>query len=54
MAEAWELFNNLMEKDFGIHVELGDDAKYVVKVREISCSILIQVVLWNPKMCYIY
>jgi hypothetical protein len=31
MTEAWELFNSLMEKDSGIHVELGDDAKYVVK-----------------------
>jgi hypothetical protein len=31
MTESWELFNNLMEKDSGIHVELGDDSKYAVK-----------------------
>jgi hypothetical protein len=31
MTEARELFNNLTE-DSGIHVELGDDAKYAVKV----------------------
>ena len=31
MTKSWELFNNLIEKDSGIHVELGDDAKYVVK-----------------------
>jgi hypothetical protein len=31
LDEARELFNSLMEKDSWIHVELGDDAKYVVK-----------------------
>jgi hypothetical protein len=31
MTEARELFNSLTEKDSGIHVELGDDAKYAVK-----------------------
>jgi hypothetical protein len=31
MTEAWELFSILTEKDLGIHVELGHDAKYVVK-----------------------
>jgi hypothetical protein len=31
MTEAWELFSSLTEMDSGIHVELGDDAKYVVK-----------------------
>jgi hypothetical protein len=31
LDEAWELFNSLTEKDSGIHVELGDDAKYAVK-----------------------
>jgi hypothetical protein len=30
LDEALELFNNLT-KDSGIHVELGDDAKYAVK-----------------------
>jgi hypothetical protein len=32
MTEARELFNSLTKKDSGIHVELGDDAKYAVKV----------------------
>jgi hypothetical protein len=31
MTEARELFNSLTETDSGIHVELGDDAKYAVK-----------------------
>ena len=31
MTEAWELFSSLTETDSRIHVELGDDAKYVVK-----------------------
>jgi hypothetical protein len=31
MMEAWELFKSLMEKDLGIHVELGDDVKYAMK-----------------------
>jgi hypothetical protein len=31
MIEARNLFSNLMEKDLGIHVEIGDDAKYAVK-----------------------
>ena len=31
MMEAQELFSRLMERDLGIHVELGDDAKYAVK-----------------------
>lgn len=31
MTKAWELFSSLMEKDLGIHVVLGDDAKYSVK-----------------------
>jgi hypothetical protein len=31
MEKAWELWSSLMEKDLGIHVELGDDAKYVMK-----------------------
>jgi hypothetical protein len=31
MIEERDLFNNLMKKDSWIHLELGDDAKYVVK-----------------------
>ena len=31
MKKAQEIFSSLIEKDSGIHVELGDDAKYVVK-----------------------
>jgi hypothetical protein len=31
MIEAWDIFNSMTEKDSGIHVELGDDAKYVMK-----------------------
>jgi hypothetical protein len=31
MTKAWELFRNLMESDSDVYVELGDDAKYVVK-----------------------
>jgi hypothetical protein len=31
MTEVRELFNSLTEKDSGINVELGDDAKYAVK-----------------------
>jgi len=31
MTEARELFSHLTEKDSGIHVELGDDAKYSMK-----------------------
>jgi hypothetical protein len=31
MIESREIFKNLMEKDLGIHVDLGDDAKYLVK-----------------------
>ena len=30
MMEARELFSSLTNADLGIHVELGDDAKYVV------------------------
>jgi hypothetical protein len=40
MIEAWELFNSLTE-DLGTHVELGDDTKYAVKGRELSCFNLI-------------
>ena len=31
MTEVWELWSSSMEKNLGIHVELGDDAKYVMK-----------------------
>lgn len=31
MTEARELFSVLTEEDLGVHVELGDDAKYAVK-----------------------
>lgn len=31
MTEARELFSGISDDDSGIHVELGDDAKYVVK-----------------------
>jgi hypothetical protein len=31
MIEAHELFSSLMERDSGVHVELGDDAKYAMK-----------------------
>ena len=31
MIEARELFSGLSEDDLGIHVELGDDAKYAMK-----------------------
>jgi hypothetical protein len=31
MIEARELFSSLTKKDSGIHVELGDDAKYAMK-----------------------
>jgi hypothetical protein len=31
MTEARELFNSLARKNSGIHVELGDDAKYGMK-----------------------
>lgn len=31
ITEAWEWFSSLMKKESGIHVELGGDAKYVVK-----------------------
>jgi hypothetical protein len=29
MVEAWELFHNLEKRDLDIHVQLGDDEKYV-------------------------
>jgi hypothetical protein len=29
--KAWELFSCMMERHSDVHVELGDDAKYVVK-----------------------
>jgi hypothetical protein len=31
MKKSWEIFSSLMERDLGIHVELGDDAKYAMK-----------------------
>lgn len=31
MTLTWELFNNLMEQDLEVHVELGNDAKYAIK-----------------------
>ena len=31
MTKAWELFSSLTERDSDVHVQLGDDAKYVVK-----------------------
>jgi hypothetical protein len=31
MTKAREIFSSLMEKDLEVHVELGDDSKYVVK-----------------------
>jgi hypothetical protein len=34
MTKAWELFNSMRETNSGIHVELGDDAKYEVKGEE--------------------
>ena len=30
MTEAREIFSSLMKMNLGIHVELGDDARYVV------------------------
>jgi hypothetical protein len=54
MTGACDLFNNLIDKDPGIHVELSDDAKYAVMVEGKNCSSLSQVVGWNPRMCYMY
>jgi hypothetical protein len=31
MTGAWEIFNSLTKKNLWIHLELGDDSKYVVK-----------------------
>jgi hypothetical protein len=31
MIESHELFSSLTERYLGIHVDLGDDAKYAVK-----------------------
>jgi hypothetical protein len=31
MTKEHEIFNSLTERDLEVHVELGDDSKYVVK-----------------------
>jgi hypothetical protein len=31
MRKSWDLFNILMEKDSGIHVDLGNDSRYAMK-----------------------
>jgi hypothetical protein len=54
MTEAWELFSSLMEMDSGIHVELGDDAKYAVKGEGTILFDLSQEVHLMPRMCYMY
>jgi hypothetical protein len=55
MTSARELFTNLMEQDSGVHVELCNDAKYVVKgvgtilfQLESSSSLEVKDVLYVP------
>jgi hypothetical protein len=55
MIEAHDLFSSLTERDSNVHVELGDDAKYVVKGEgtimfhlELGGSFDAQVVLYVP------